>query len=118
LRDGKAVQHMMHLYNDLIDNTRKHRYRGLTYNEIKPLAETSEPFGEQLSMIFPDEFELADMQADQRMPDALVAEPPQDIIRLADHQPRPKKPARNAPCPCGSGKKYKHCCGAPGKRGL
>jgi preprotein translocase subunit SecA len=22
-----------------------------------------------------------------------------------------KKPGRNAPCPCGSGKKYKHCCG-------
>ncbi len=21
------------------------------------------------------------------------------------------KPGRNAPCPCGSGKKYKHCCG-------
>jgi hypothetical protein len=21
-----------------------------------------------------------------------------------------KKPSRNAPCPCGSGKKYKHCC--------
>ena len=23
-----------------------------------------------------------------------------------------KKPRRNSPCPCGSGKKYKHCCGA------
>src|SRR5512143_1150719 len=23
------------------------------------------------------------------------------------------KPGRNDPCPCGSGKKYKHCCGAP-----
>ena len=23
------------------------------------------------------------------------------------------KPWRNAPCPCGSGKKYKHCCGKP-----
>ena len=22
-----------------------------------------------------------------------------------------KKPGRNEPCPCGSGKKYKHCCG-------
>ncbi|HAS27623.1 MAG TPA: hypothetical protein DCR59_00205 [Dehalococcoidia bacterium] len=22
------------------------------------------------------------------------------------------KVGRNAPCPCGSGKKYKHCCGA------
>lgn len=33
----------------------------------------------------------------------------------ADANPPPpkvhKKPWRNAPCPCGSGKKYKHCCG-------
>ena len=24
----------------------------------------------------------------------------------------PGAPGRNQPCPCGSGKKYKHCCGA------
>jgi preprotein translocase subunit SecA len=24
------------------------------------------------------------------------------------------KPRRNDPCPCGSGKKYKHCCGRAG----
>jgi len=24
------------------------------------------------------------------------------------------RPGRNDPCPCGSGRKYKHCCGAPG----
>lgn len=30
-----------------------------------------------------------------------------------------KKPARNAPCPCGSGKKYKDCCGKSGpKKGI
>ena len=30
-----------------------------------------------------------------------------------------KKIARNEPCPCGSGKKYKQCCGKSGpKRGL
>ena len=30
----------------------------------------------------------------------------------ATSQPvRHKKPWRNAPCPCGSGKKYKNCCG-------
>jgi hypothetical protein len=23
------------------------------------------------------------------------------------------KPGRNAPCPCGSGNKYKRCCGSP-----
>ena len=26
-----------------------------------------------------------------------------------------KKVGPNDPCPCGSGKKYKKCCGAPGK---
>ncbi|MCI0498022.1 MAG: DUF1186 domain-containing protein [Thermoplasmata archaeon] len=25
---------------------------------------------------------------------------------------KPKKPGRNEPCPCGSGKKYKRCCGS------
>jgi len=30
-----------------------------------------------------------------------------------------KKPKRNEPCPCGSGKKYKHCCGMSGpKKGV
>ena len=40
---------------------------------------------------------------------------PQPAIEL---KPEPKKPAvdygkidRNDPCPCGSGKKYKKCCG-------
>jgi uncharacterized protein len=28
------------------------------------------------------------------------------------------KVGRNDPCPCGSGKKYKRCCGAPGARAL
>jgi len=35
-----------------------------------------------------------------------------------DHEPRPAEPARaapgpsrNAPCPCGSGRKFKKCCG-------
>jgi preprotein translocase subunit SecA len=28
------------------------------------------------------------------------------------------KAARNDPCPCGSGKKYKYCHGAPVKKSL
>ncbi|WP_283949358.1 preprotein translocase subunit SecA [Thiomicrolovo sulfuroxydans] len=30
--------------------------------------------------------------------------------------PSAKKPARNDPCPCGSGKKYKNCCGQSGPK--
>jgi hypothetical protein len=32
-------------------------------------------------------------------------------IRPAVAKPAPGKVGRNAPCPCGSGKKYKNCCG-------
>ena len=45
-----------------------------------------------------------------------------DVERLL-HPPEPAKavssPGRNDPCPCGSGRKYKKCCGliAPAARG-
>jgi hypothetical protein len=32
-------------------------------------------------------------------------------IDMPDEPPRPPKVGRNQPCPCGSGKKYKSCCG-------
>ncbi len=37
--------------------------------------------------------------------DAPLPEAPVEQARAAD------KPERNSPCPCGSGKKYKKCCG-------
>ncbi len=45
---------------------------------------------------------------------------PEDTT-AAQHTPyvAPQKPKRNDPCPCGSGKKYKNCCGKSGpKKGL
>ena len=35
--------------------------------------------------------------------------------RVTIRKPASEKIGRNDPCPCGSGKKYKNCCGAPGK---
>ena len=47
-----------------------------------------------------------------------IAQKEQREIERADVKPRPrtpinkdKLPGRNDPCPCGSGKKYKKCCG-------
>ena len=40
-----------------------------------------------------------------------------DLIRSHEKPPKPQKqvkPRRNDPCPCGSGKKYKKCCGSIG----
>ena len=39
-------------------------------------------------------------------PAARLAPPPADVTRTV-------KVGRNAPCPCGSGKKFKKCCGSP-----
>lgn len=48
------------------------------------------------------------------LPDMLVDLHDHRIETLTPHKPirRDPKPDRNALCPCGSGKKYKKCCGA------
>jgi len=56
--------------------------------------------------------------------DGLLASIKHDVVHniyrvSITREPPPRKPAviagkrvgRNDPCPCGSGKKYKHCCG-------
>ncbi|GIX24510.1 MAG: hypothetical protein KatS3mg122_1741 [Caldimonas sp.] len=62
------------------------------------------------------------MSPDERLADALWAVYDlRDFWReRASRQPvatvrKPAQPGRNAPCPCGSGKKYKKCHGAPGR---
>ncbi len=39
---------------------------------------------------------------------------PDSLTVDAPGAPSPSPAGRNEPCPCGSGKKYKHCCGADG----
>ncbi len=46
------------------------------------------------------------VNATQNRPAAYPADAPSTSVAEPDD-----KIARNAPCPCGSGKKYKHCCG-------
>ena len=40
---------------------------------------------------------------------------PKKAAKVTIRKPAAEKIGRNDPCPCGSGKKYKNCCGAPGK---
>jgi preprotein translocase subunit SecA len=42
------------------------------------------------------------------------AHPPPNSEGVVIEQARSDKIPRNAPCPCGSGKKYKQCHGRPG----
>jgi preprotein translocase subunit SecA len=55
--------------------------------------------------------EFGHTQARQPVPgmdDTREKQKPQPIVKTE------KKVGRNDPCPCGSGKKYKNCCGANG----
>ena len=46
----------------------------------------------------------------------------EDVLQPSEHHNltirKAKKIGRNDPCPCGSGKKYKNCCGANGGKGV
>jgi hypothetical protein len=52
--------------------------------------------------------------------DMMRQKPPPPILLDAAGQPMPRnaapagRPDRNAPCPCGSGLKFKKCCGRKG----
>jgi uncharacterized protein len=80
---------------------------------IGTLSLDDEPLGERLRVMFPGQTPDRDTLIDE----ACFAA--QDLrLFWLDHTPKPpplrvpKAPGRNDPCPCGSGKKYKKCCGA------
>jgi preprotein translocase subunit SecA len=61
------------------------------------------------------ESEVADAQLNQSYEEGIITEDSEKLKPIAGT----KKPKRNDPCPCGSGKKYKNCCGQSGpKKGL
>jgi len=61
------------------------------------------------------ESDVADAQLNQSFEEGVIAEDSDKLQPITGT----KKPKRNDPCPCGSGKKYKNCCGKSGpKKGL
>jgi preprotein translocase subunit SecA len=50
-------------------------------------------------------------QAAKPPPSAMAKAAGRENVNKKPVQSGNKKPGRNDPCPCGSGKKYKHCCG-------
>ena len=56
----------------------------------------------------PEDFRHKDVTQDLRYSGT---EEDQDLFKKKEPYRAKKKPGRNEPCPCGSGKKYKNCCG-------
>ncbi|MFW6308259.1 MAG: SEC-C metal-binding domain-containing protein, partial [Campylobacterales bacterium] len=133
------------VYLQVLDNAwRDHLYQmdvlktgiGLRgYNQKDPLTEyKKESFNLFVEMIggvkfeaiktlqilqLKSESEEQDREEAQRMLKRMEEEL-QGSVSFSDAKTEPqrveKKPARNEPCPCGSGKKYKHCCGQSGPK--
>lgn len=79
------------LYQNLNNHTHKHANRGHTPDELFMQSQRGKQLAERIAP--PNQLSFFD-------------EPPEKLkLTIVG------KPARNAPCPCGSGRKYKNCCG-------
>ncbi len=79
------------LYQNLNNHTRKYANRGHTPDELFSMTER----GKKLALRNAPIGQMSLFDEPQERPQLTVV----------------GKPPRNAPCPCGSGRKYKHCCG-------
>jgi len=93
---------------------------GVLFDELlNSIAAVMLPEGEERNEYLQATYERTDVSADEVLNDALFAA--QDMRLFWIHyapKPEPRRveelPGRNDPCPCGSGKKFKLCHGAPG----
>jgi len=129
------------LYLQILDNAwREHLYSmdtlktgiGLRgYNQKDPLVEyKKESYNMFIELIDSIKYEiirvlftiqLKDEEEEKRELEALKAqmEASNEDLSTNKEEKKPviqKRIARNEPCPCGSGKKYKHCCGKSGPK--
>jgi len=92
------------------------------YGQRDPIVEYKiegfEMFDEMIRMIQEDTLRRLYMAVLVRPPERKEVATPVAATHGSDNAASPKKPVkvgekvgRNAPCPCGSGKKYKECCG-------
>jgi preprotein translocase subunit SecA len=96
------------LYGELLDVIKNDVVKSIMAVKIRTADEldaASESINEDMSQVKDLQYQHADISAD-----AAEIEKPADIA-VAPVRSGPKI-GRNDPCPCGSGKKYKACCGA------
>jgi len=96
------------LFGELINDIKFNTIRTLQIIQFK--METAEEEAARITQQLADEKRAQEALMQLNMSD----EDSEERITGSD-----KKPARNDPCPCGSGKKYKQCCGKSGpKKGV
>ncbi len=117
----KDLQTFIDLFTDFSNNSRMQCNRGHTPMELRELMPPSKkPPQMTLGPNIRQRIASGEISAEEMRKDVLAMKDIPELTRfsllkeIADAEklaPKPQKVGRNDPCPCGSGKKYKHCCG-------
>ena len=75
-----------------------------------PMPENEEERQQLLNFL--SQMQNGEMPADNTLPMNMPEDGEENSEPLIPYQRESAKIGRNDPCPCGSGKKYKKCCGA------
>lgn len=120
-RSDADAQKFIDLYQQFHNTTRMQCNRGHTPKELVQMAPPEESIPRSMSLGPNFRKAIADgtIDADELRRDILTMDMPSEEFRFsllkeianAVSEAKPKKVGRNDPCPCGSGKKYKKCCG-------
>ena len=121
----KDVEHFAELYMDCVNNTRLFANRGYTPHELaamRPADYYEQPQTVSIGPHMRAMLASGDMTVEDLRQEFLTVDLPHENVRkafLAELDAvaaevdvlKKKKVGRNESCPCGSGKKYKKCCG-------
>lgn len=120
-RSARDVEKFAGLYQEFHNNTRMQCNRGYTPNEMTAIQPPKQRIPRSMSFGPNLRGALASgaMNAAELQEGVLAMNLPNEELRAsllgeiaaADKPVKSKKVGRNDPCPCGSGKKYKKCCG-------
>lgn len=116
----KQLDEFVALFSDLHNNTRLPQNRGFTPKELSIRREGKQipksiSFGPNMTAAMKSgemdirKFGMSIAESD--MPQELKIQMLSELAKIQGGNAEPKTIPRNAPCPCGSGKKYKRCCG-------
>jgi preprotein translocase subunit SecA len=92
------------LFNQMLERIKQEVTTVLCRVQVRA-EEDVEAIEQQRRAEVPMEYQHAEMSALQSEAGEMAAEDHQPFVREG------RKVGRNEPCPCGSGKKFKQCCG-------
>jgi preprotein translocase subunit SecA len=102
------------LFEDMWERIEDHVVKFLVHAEPVEDAQLQRRGGLRTTMSHPEADDLAKSHAEQERAASTPVGGPTKPTTVRRSQP---KVGRNDPCPCGSGKKYKRCCGASAAAG-